>query len=174
MITATIIRDPITGDCAIEPPSLWHLKARAGRRSLASNIRGRKIEVFVGMNQELWYFNSDRDAAYYDEPPGQRVVASLSSDCIKWIRSHSARGPEQQSMLDYYIWLDFEHYWQLRSEQAAKELAIWEEEQAQARALWYASQEEMLRVQDAELSRPDTVAAWPDHFPVEIEPDLEL
>lgn len=173
MITATITRDT-NGELFIEPPNLWALKARAGRRSLAANIRGRKVDVFVGMNQELWYFNSEREASYYDELPGQRVVASKPADCVKWIRSHSPRGPDQQSMLDYYIWLDFEHYWQLRTEQSAKDLAAWEQEQEQARSIWYARQEELLRQQDIDQTENGATAEITAEFPVEIEPDVEF
>lgn len=176
MITATITRE-ITGDLTIEPPDVWHLKARAGRRSILANIRGRKVEVFVGMTQELWYFNSDKEAAYYDEQPGQQVVASKPADCVKWIRSHSPRGPEQQSLLDYYVWLDFEYYWQLRMEQSGRDYAAWEQEQDNARTLWYAKQEELLRVQDerqTELPPGQTEVLSLDKFPVEIEEELEL
>ncbi len=170
MITATIIREP-NGDLLLEIPNIWAAKGECGRRRILANIRGRKVEVFVGLNQELWYFNTWKDAHDFDERCGQQIVAILPEDCVKWIRSHTPKNREQEQLLDYYSWLAFEYYWNLRREKAAAELVIWEQEQETNREFWYARQEAILREEAIQVFEPEGLDK---KFPLEIEEDVPL
>lgn len=170
MIPATTLQNP-DGTIELCLPNTWPTRMRSARRSFLANIQGRRVEVFVGANQSLWYYNNWRDASDFDERTGQQVVAATAAECIRWIRSYMPRGPEQDSLLEYYTWHDFHHYCEQRVQRDSLLLKAWEEEQDQARVLWYTREEARLRQEAAELETPDEQLGDTE-FPVEIEIEL--
>jgi hypothetical protein len=143
MIIATYHRDH-EGNLILDIPNIWAAKSKAARRSILANIRGRKLEVFVGMQQELWYFNTWKDAEYYDEKFGQRIIAVQPDDCVKWLQNYTPRGPDQENLLEYYSWHAPNYYWQQRRDRDDRILAAWESEQAESRMIFYQREQERL------------------------------
>lgn len=169
MIPATTILHP-DGTIELRLPDTWPDRMRAARRSFLANIQGRRVEVFVGANQSLWYYNTWRDACDFDERTGQHIVAGTAAECIRWIKSYMPRGPEQDRLLEYYTWHDFRHYCEQRVQRDILLLKAWEAEQTQARILWYAREEARLRQEAVELEIHE-------EFPVEtivIEEEKQL
>lgn len=171
MITATVLPNP-DGTFEITIPDTWPARMRSVRRSFLANIQGRRVEVFVGANQSLWYFNNWRDAIDFDERTGQHVVAGTAAECIRWIKSFMPRGPEQDRLLEYYTWHDFSHYCEQRVQRDALSLKQWEEEQDQARILWYAREEARLRQETVDLTLEHETSL--EEFPLETDPDIQL
>lgn len=161
MIPATIIHDE-HGNISILHPNCFTLKVSAVRRSIQANVRGRRLEVHVGMDQQLWYFNTYKEATDFDETPGQNIIAVTAEDCIKWIRSYTPRGPDQESLLEYYAHFHFPTWWKKREEERAREYALWEEDQKISAQIWYAREEARMNAEAESLV---------EKFPVEIEAD---
>jgi hypothetical protein len=175
MITA-ILTQLSDGSLLVEHPNIWERKQAACRRSIIANIRGRRVEVFVGflsiqgpvIKCLLWYYNNYKDAEDFDERTGQVVVASTPADCIKWIKSYTPRGSEQDYVLDFYSGLHFPTFVEQRQASFAKETVIWEQEQREATALWFAREEARLNAEAASLEESDTKKVQ-EKFPLEIE-----
>lgn len=164
MIQATLTRQP-DGSLLIEVPNVWEKKQAACRRGITANIRGRRLDVFVGMVDSkynnikvpLWYFNNYRDAQDYDEPVGQIVVASNPEACIKWLRAYTPRGQEQESLIEYFSWFHMPAWWKARQEQVDKEVVQWEEERRIEKVMWYAKEEERLNQEALSLTESQKI-----------------
>lgn len=159
MFTATLTPQP-DGSLLISHPDIWEQKMAACRRSVVANIRGRRVEIFVGMIEAkfnfvkvpLWYVNDYADAAENDERTGQLVVVSDPEACIRWIKAYIPRGVEQDRLLEFYSWFHLPTYWKAKQEQAERELATWEEDRRIERQLWFAREEARLNAEAAALT----------------------
>jgi hypothetical protein len=173
MMIQAILTPQSDGSLLIEHPDIWEKKNASCQRKFTANVRGRRIEVYVGMLDSkynvvkipLYYFNSWRDAEDFDERPGQNVIASSTADCIKWIKAYTPPGPEKDRLLEFFSWLHLTTYMELRRPIWEKESAQWEEDRRIETATWYAREEARMNAEAASLEE----VVGPSNFTVESE-----
>lgn len=136
-------------------------KSSTYRLSILANLRGRRLEVIAAANgSSLWYYNDFQSAEEWDEPTGQVYAAIGVEACVRWIKAFTARGPDQDRMLEHFSHWHFPTFWKQRQEYRAKEFAQWEADQDESARLWYAREEDRLNAEAKELEEAS-------EFPVE-------
>ena len=133
----------------------------SNRFSFQANRLGRRLTMYFSMDKSLWYWNTNQEAEDFDEAPGCVVVAQRPAECIQFIKSCVAQGPQQERLLEMMEWISMDFFWERRRERSRLEAEAWERRVVLERSAYFERLEQM----NAEATADESEVL--ENFPLE-------
>lgn len=121
-----------------------------------ANIQGLKVRVHFSMDHCLWCWMTYKDAQWLDVPPGTLHLTSHPKQNVEWVKKHTARGPEQDRIIEQCYHWDFAGW--LRQHQEAQ-IRDAEKREQQEQIIAYDIKKQLEEQQEQEWNLPDDLSS---------------